>query len=113
MESFVPLKSIIDGISKKLNLRFGDKYTIYPESVKQGLERPCFFIQLLNPTNMPERGEIYQRDNLFCIHFFPESVNEPNDECYQMLETLYSTLEYIEVDGGLVRGIRMNGRIHD
>ena len=36
---------IIDGVSIKLNELFGEKYTIYTNNVKQGLQFPCFFIK--------------------------------------------------------------------
>ena len=113
MKSFIPLSAINDGISKKLNETFGDEYTIYPEEVRQGLERPCFFIKLLKPSNMIERDRTYSRDNSYCIHFFPKSTNAPKAECYQMLDSLYMALEYIEVDGNLVRGTGMLGEFHD
>ena len=113
MDSFSPIPAIIDGISKKLNKFFGDSFTIYTESVKQGLKRPCFFIKLLKPTNTKERGEVYSRENGFCIHYFPESTNEPKTKCYKMLDNLYVALEYIEVNGNLVRGTGMLGDLHD
>lgn len=113
METFTPLSAINDGISIKLNESFGDEYTIYPEEVRQGLQRPCFFIKLLKPSNTKERDITYRRENSYCIHFFPKSTNEPKAECYQMLDSLYMALEYIEVDGNLVRGIGMLGEIHD
>ena len=113
MENFKPLTAINDGVSLKLNETFGDEYTIYPEEVRQGLKRPCFFIELLNPSSRKERDLTYIRENSYCIHFFPKSTNEPKTECYQMLESLYMTLEYINVDGNLVRGVRMMGEIHD
>ena len=113
METFKPLSAILDGISKKLNDNFGDEYTIYPEEVKQGLKRPCFFIKPLNPSNIKERDITYLRENPYCIHFFPKNVNQPLQECYQMLDSLYMALEYIETRGNLVRGVGMLGEIHD
>ena len=113
METFKPLSAILDGISEKLDADFGDEYTIYPEEVKQGLTRPCFFIKPLKPSNTKERDITYRRENPYCIHFFPKNVNNPVQECYQMLDSLYMALEYIEVAGNLVRGVGMLGEIHD
>ena len=113
MENFKPLSAILDGISLKLNEKFGDEYTIYPEEVKQGMKRPCFFVKLLNPSNTKQRGETYYRENSYCIHFFPENTNEPKAECYKILDELYLALEYIEVEGNPIRGIGMFGEIHD
>ena len=113
METFTPLSAILDGISGKLNSKFGDEYTIYPEEVRQGLTRPCFFIKLLKPSSTKERDITYLRENPYCIHFFPKNTNQPVQECYQMLDSLYMALEYIEVAGNLVRGVSMFGEIHD
>ena len=104
---------IIDGIIRKLTEAFGDDYEIYPEELKQGLQKPCFFIKLLNPTNTKERGERYYRENSFCIHFFPQSTNEPKSECYEILDELYLALEYIEVEENLVRGVSVSSEMHD
>ena len=106
------LDKIVDGISEKLNSAFGDDFTIYTEQIKQGLKTPCFFIQLVSPANIKLVGNRYMRENLFDIHFFPAS-NEPNAECYQMQDSLYLALEYITVDGDLLRGIRMRGEFVD
>ena len=113
METFKPLSSIQNGISLKLNESFGDAYTIYPEEVKQYLTRPCFFIKLLNQSNKKEVGETYTRENSYCIHYFPKNTNQPKAECYKMLDELYVAMEYIDVDGNLVRGVDINGEIHD
>ena len=108
-----PLTAILGGISQKLNETFGDEYTIYLETMKQGLTRPCFFIELLKPSSKKERDTTYRRNNLYCIHFFPKDTSQPISECYQMLDTLYLALEYIEVGGNLVRGTGMLGEIQD
>ena len=39
------INSIIEGISIAINTEFEDVYTIYTESVEQGLKEPCFFIK--------------------------------------------------------------------
>lgn len=113
MENFTPLSAIQDGISRKLNATFGDGYTIHPEEVKQGLTRPCFFIKLLSHSSTRELGETYRRDNAYRIHFYPESTSEPEAECHRMLDALYLALEYIEVNGNLVRGVNMSGELVD
>ena len=113
MKTFLPLPKIIDGISLKLNEEFGDEYKIYPEEVKQGLNRPCFFIKLLSSDNTKVVGDTYHRTNPYCVHFYPDITNEAKTVCQEMLERLYQALEYITVDGNLVRGVNMSGEIHD
>ncbi len=37
-------EKIRNGIAKALLNEFGDEYSIYTQSIEQGLKRPCFFI---------------------------------------------------------------------
>jgi len=106
------INKIIDGICMALNLEFGDEYEIYTESIEQGLEEPCFFINCLNPTSDLFIGNKYWRTNQFCVQYFP-STNEPYKECNEVQERLYDCLELIEVNEELVRGSKMNGEIID
>ncbi len=41
------VNSIIDAICITINNEFGDDYTIYTESIKQGFEEPCFLYIIL------------------------------------------------------------------
>jgi len=113
METFKPLSAIQDGIIGQLNTCFGGQYKLYPEEVRQGLERPCFFIKLLKTSITQVCGDLYRAENLYCIHFFPKSTREPKGECYSTLDRLYMALEYIKIDDNHVRGVGMNGDIHD
>ena len=97
------INSIIDGICLALNEEFGNEYEIYTESVKQGLKEPCFSILCINPSQMQFLGKRYYKANSFCIHFFPSSADS-NFEINSVRERLFSALEYITVDGDLVRG---------
>lgn len=106
------IKAIIDGICLALNEEFGDDYTIYTDGVKQGLEEPCFSIVPINPNNSQFLGSKYYRENLFCIHYFPES-EEKVSECLDVLERLYDCLEIIEINSNKSLGINMNGEIND
>jgi len=117
MKTFTPLSALLDGISEKLYTAFDKGIIIYPESVtdsiKQGLKRPCFFVKPLKPSSTIERGDIYLRDNPYCIHYFPKNIKEPVQECYRILDNLYLAMEYIRVAGHLVRGVGMSGEIRD
>ena len=106
------INKIIDGISLQVADSFGDGYKIYTEQVKQGLKEPCFFIICVNPTNNQVLGNRYFRNNLFCVQYFPSS-NEPKAECNSILDDLYHALEYITVDGKLIRGTKMHGELVD
>ena len=106
------IKRIIDGICLALNFQFGDDCEIYTESVNQGLKDGSFSIVCLNPTNARFLGNRYFRTNQFCIHYFPKT-DEPKSECLEVLESLYDTLELIEVDGDYIRGTNMTNEIDD
>lgn len=106
------INSIIDGICLALNKEFGDDYEIYTETKKQGLKEPCFSIVCINPRQRQFLGKRYFKENSFCIHFFPSS-NEPNQQINDVSNRLFSALEYITVDGDLVRGTNMTAESDD
>lgn len=107
------INSIIQSISISLNAEFGDDYTIYTESVEQGLNEPCFFIFCLNPTNRVFLGKRYFRENGFCLQYLPADKDQAREECNAVAERLYSCLEYITVTGDLVRGTKMSYEVID
>lgn len=107
------ISSIIKGISVAINTEFGDVYTIYTESIKQGLKEPCFFISCLNPTNKVFFGERYFRTNQMCIQYIPTNTSVEKEECNAVAERLFNCLEYITVGEDPVRGSKMNSEIID
>ena len=106
------INEIIDGISLAINADFGDPYDIYTESIKQGLNVPCFSILCLNPTLEQVLGKRYFRTNQFCIHYFPSS-KEVRSECNSVAERLFGALEYITVGGDTIRGTEMHCELVD
>lgn len=114
------INKIVDGISKAINEEFGDDYEIYTEEVEQGLKEPCFSIVCIEPTNNLFRQNKYFRKNPCCIHYFPSS-KEKRLECYKVLERLYISMEYIEIEENFenktikskVMGTNMNGVYDD
>ncbi len=106
------IQRIIDGISVKINEEFGDEAEIYTETVKQDFEEGSFTLSCINPTSKQFLGNRYFRTHLFCVRYFPKT-KEPKIECYEVLERLYSALEYITVDGKLCRGTNMHGEVSD
>ncbi|MGL5642336.1 MAG: phage tail terminator family protein [Paraclostridium sp.] len=113
------LNKIIDGISIKINELFGDDYYIYSEEIEQGFKEPCFFISLLKPSSTPRLGTRTYREYNFDIHYFPKISNEKNYDMYDTNEKLIDGidevdgLEYISVDGGLIRGSKIHSEIID
>lgn len=107
------INAIIGAISTALYKEFGDWYRIHMEEVSQDLEEPCFFIQALEPAGRLLRGPRYTRTNQFCIQYFPESEKEPNRECYDTAERMFSCLEQIALEGSWRRGTRRRYKVVD
>lgn len=109
------INKIIKGISQKLDSEFNskdDKYTIYTESIEQGFDEPCFSIISLKPISTNLVGNRYKREYSFDIQYFPEN-EQSNNEINEVIERLFTSLEYIRVDGNLVKGTKINGEIVD
>lgn len=106
------IQKIIDGICLAISSSFGDDYEIYTESVEQDLKDGSFSIVPVNPTNSRFLGNRYFRENQFCIHYFPKT-DKRNAECLEVIEELCDLLEFIEVDGDLVRGTDMSNEMDD
>ncbi len=115
------VNKIIDGICLKLKEEFGDDYKIYTEEVKQGLKTPCFFINVLNPSQELFHNNRYYLTNMFCIQYITDS-KEPKDECNRIRDRLFNCLEYININEpvdkenfvtSLIRGKKMHGEYDD
>ncbi len=106
------IKKIIDGILAALSEEFGDEYTLYTESVKQGMKEPCFFVFCISPNTRVFRGRRYYHENQFAIQYLT-AADEPRAECASVAERLFACLELITVDGDLMRGTDMNADISD
>jgi hypothetical protein len=106
------VNKIIKGISRALYDEFGDDYNIYTEDIKQGLEEPCFFIQCINPRITRFRGSRYYRENQFAIQYFPKS-KDYRKECFNVIDRMYTALEFIAVDGGPILGKGIDTNIYD
>lgn len=105
------LNEIVNGIGLKLSKSFNG-IDIHKEELEQGFEEPCFFIDLLNPGEKQIIGNRYLRSYLFDIVYFPKKKS--SEEIFEVLDKLYSVLEYIELDDStLIRGIDRNSREED
>ncbi|WP_438349932.1 phage tail terminator family protein [Paenibacillus sp. FA6] len=107
------INDVVNAIAIKLNQVFGEDYTIYTESVKQGLEEPCFFIVLLTSRQTQVIGKRYFREQPFDIHYFP-STTDQKTEMHEIVDRLNDALEYITtISGDLLRGTNINSEVVD
>jgi len=103
------IQATIDGILAALKVFDSPMYT---EAVPQTAVEPFFFVDLLDPSNTAVVGRRYQRENTYVIRYQPPAWTAKT-QCYEMLDKLYRTLEYIHVDGHPVRGTEKRGEIID
>nr|DAF30384.1 MAG TPA: tail completion protein [Caudoviricetes sp.] len=100
------LNEIVNAISLSLSENF-DGIDVHVNELEQGFEEPCFFIDLLNPTEKQIVGNRYLRSYLFDIAYFPR--NNSQVEIFDVLDKMHDVLEYIKLeDGTLMRGLNRN-----
>ena len=105
------ISEIIIAISRRLNERYPEA-TINTERVEQGLQEPCFFIEVLEPIRTPLIGQRWQQDTLFDIQLFDSEAE--NIQFYTIAEELFAYLEYITLpDGNMLRGTSMHFAVND
>lgn len=87
------IRLLVESIAIQLEAAFGEDYTIYDESIEQGLKEPCFFIQCLESTSQRYRGKRFYRTHQFCIQYFPLDKINARTECEVIANRLYDALE--------------------
>lgn len=106
------INKILDGIVTALLGEFGSTYPVHTETVIQGLVSPCFSALCANPDQKHYLGKTYFRQHLFVVHYFPAS-DEVKAEINGVIDRLFQTLEYITVNGELLRGSGMRAESED
>ena len=106
----ITVKNVVGGVSAALAAEFVG-FEIYPDEVPQGLAPPCFTVSC-GPSVKRVIGKRFRRDFDICINFFPRS-EEKHGECADVEERLFSALQYISVDGDLLRGEDMSRKLSD
>lgn len=109
------IKEIINGISKKIYGFYEGLYDIYVEDVEQGLQMPCFMINLISSDMRMILKPRYKFESVFNVIYFGEGYKD----CMDRGSELYDILEYITIKGfkrkgsidpgeDLIRGTKMN-----
>jgi hypothetical protein len=107
------INEIVKGISRALYETFGDEYTIYKDDVPQDFNEPCFMIVYLHGSIEQKSPIRYFQYNLFDIHYFPKDELNSRTEMRSVIESLFLSLEYINVLDNLCRGTKMSYEIID
>ena len=108
------VNEIILGIAEKIRTAYPESgHKLYTESIEQGFKEPCFFVQLITQSQMQRLGNRYMETYSFDVQYFPNENGSENEECLGVSEELYELLEYITVDGDLLRGTSLNSRVQE
>nr|WP_175559950.1 hypothetical protein [Clostridium uliginosum] len=105
------MNDLIIEIRKILGREFPN-VTVYDEEIKQGFKKPYFFVKILTSNQIKELNRRYKRNVYFDISYFSdkESINL---DYFNMADSLYKTLEYVEVDSKKYRTLNMKHEIVD
>lgn len=99
---------ILNSISKSLYSTFGDSYHYYVEGIEQNAIIPCFTLSVLNPLTRSVNHKDYHRTIPCVIHYFTGDKRNSNKDCYLVGEQVLECLEYLSVDGNLIRAEDMS-----
>lgn len=89
---------------------------VYLEFKENGAQFPCFYVSLVNSSEDLHVSSLYDRTNDFEILYFLNEEDLPEDvrgELHDVGERLYSALEYITVDGQLMRSKKRSYKVTD
>lgn len=86
------------------------KRRVYGDEIKQGFQAPCFFVPLLEQSEVPLPSRRYKRTHRFDVHYFPGKGRE---EALDMADKLYERLASTPINGDLYRGTGMRMQYRD
>ena len=103
----------LNAVSVALHEEFGDSFQYYLETVNQELEPPCFTFDMLNPMERSTNQTSYYRTMPVVVHYFNGDSEDLKKDCYAIGERALTALEYITIEGQLIRGEGMEMRMND
>lgn len=104
---------ISEGISIALDGIFAGKYTIYTESIEQGMEASSFCITPLISSRQDFSSERMREDRSYLLQFFPGDQLNPIKECTEVGDQLLEELNVIETNVCKIRCINKQYEIVD
>lgn len=107
------LNSFLNAVTTRLGTTFGTDYRYYVENVEQGLTKPCFTIDLLQPIERSRSPRLYDRVMPLVVHYFSDSKTDLKNDCYSMSERVLECLEYIPFQNSMLRGEDISWHIVD
>ena len=107
------VNAILNSVTKQLGKTFGDSYRYYVEDVEQGLNKPCFTVDVLIPLQRSKSPVLYDRTMPIIVHYFSDSETDLKNTCYAMGEQIVECLEYLPFGTATIRGEDISWQIVD
>ena len=107
------VNDVLDAISVGLNKVFGSDYRYYVEDVPQKLKTPCFTIESIDYTVRSYNKTSYYITVPVVIQFYPENEVNSKKHSYDIGNQIADAVEYISVDGVLLRSENINYQLND
>ncbi len=107
------VNSILNAITTQLGKTFGDSHHYYVENIEQGLEKPCFTVDVLIPLQRSRSPVLYDRTMPIVVHYFSDSKTNIKKNCYTVGEQIIECLEYLPFKETLLRGEDISWQIVD
>jgi len=114
------INAVISGVCAALVREFG--CAVYTEDAVQGGEKPCFVVTCKNPKSGSVKDRYFTERQLIgrryllsaglCVEYYP-AASDKREECADVLDKLFSCLEYIGYGDGVIRGGGMQGEFSE
>ena len=105
--------SFLDAITAHLGSKLGNKYHYYVENVEQGIVKPCFTIDMVNPMERSKGPRLYERTMPLVVHYFSDNKSNLKHDCYSTAERVLEYLEYVPFNNSVIRGEDIDWQIID
>lgn len=102
-----PSQGLIKGVGAALREEFGSDVDLYINDVPQEFQKCSFFIRMIRSGYDRLLGRRRYRRHTIAITFYPACDNCAQQDINEVADRLYSILEYIRLDGNLVRAQRL------
>ena len=96
------MMEFVDAISVRLHEVFGDKYTIYLDSVEQNLQTPCFFIQPIDSADVNMIDNRKHRDYSFTVDYIPEDDTGYRTQFVEVTSKLFDSFDSLVLNDGTI-----------
>lgn len=90
---------------------FGNKYPVYESFIKSDFEMPAFLIEPIVSSEKHFMGNKFMKSYSVVIKFYCES-SEKNELYPEICEKSGRALEYLSIDGDLIRGNKLSFKNH-